>query len=199
MTIKDIDSWIAKNRFYLSRYKGQYVAITDRVIAYGDNREEVNKIAREKSKDFVLYFVHKYIDKVIILPIYFSSISVQSWRPFYDIELQNTKNEFIKDKALIDSGADISCISYKLGLNLGFQKYPQEAFMIAYGIVGEIKFLQREITIKIDNHQINIPIAWIQDEDEEQMELVIGREKVFDKFDITFKQADRKIEFNWRE
>lgn len=44
---------------------------------------------------------------------------------------------------------------------------------------------------------MNIPVAWLLEDDVEEM--IIGREIVFDMFDIEFKQADEEIIFRKRE
>jgi len=48
----------------------------------------------------------------------------------------------------------------------------------------------------IDEHEIQTPVAWLQDS--EINEIIVGREVVFDEFDIEFKQAEEKIIFKKR-
>ena len=48
----------------------------------------------------------------------------------------------------------------------------------------------------IDDHYFNAPVAWLQNNTTDVM--LLGREVVFDKFDIHFKQADEQIIFTWR-
>ena len=48
----------------------------------------------------------------------------------------------------------------------------------------------------IDEHEIQTPVAWLQDSGFN--ELIVGREVVFDEFDIEFKQAEEKIIFKKR-
>ena len=194
--MKDPAQWITKNQVLLTKYKGKYVAISDGIIASGDHLSEVNEKAKAQNKEYVLYYVPYYVNKVRVLPIHVKTISVHEWHPLYLIELLSYENEIIKQEGLIDSGADISCFPYKLGLDLGLERYPQEIPLKAFGFGGEIDYLQRQGKIIIDGHEINIPFAWIQDKDE--VELIIGRAVVFDYFDITFKQAEEKIEFYWR-
>jgi len=191
----NVASWITKNQISLLKYIGRYVAITDKVIASGMHIADVDKIAKGQNKDFVLYYVPKSINKIRILPIHIKSIAVHEWQPFYPVELLSIQNEIFKEEALIDSGADITCFHYQLGLDLGFQKYPQEMPLKACGVGGEIDFFQREGIIVIDGHKIKVPVAWIQDK--EELELIIGRAVVFDCFNITFKQSIEKIKFEW--
>jgi hypothetical protein len=57
-------------------------------------------------------------------------------------------------------------------------------------------YLTKVLQIDIDNHTLNIPVAWLLEDDVEEM--IIGREIVFDMFDIEFKQADEEIIFKKR-
>ena len=50
----------------------------------------------------------------------------------------------------------------------------------------------------IDGHSFKAPVAWIQDENC-KTEMILGREVVFDKFNIEFKQIKEKIFFYWNE
>ena len=194
--MKTPSQWITKNQVLLTKYKGKYVALSDGIIASGERLYEVDEKARAQNKEYVLYYVPHYVNKVKILPIHVKAITVHQWQPLYEIELISYDNRITRQEALIDSGADISCFPYELGQALGFHKYPQEMPLKAYGLGGDVTYIQREGKIKIDGHEIHIPVAWIQEKDE--LELIIGRAGVFDYFDITFKQADEKIEFHWR-
>ena len=196
---RDAADWISQNQLLLTKYKGKYVAITDRIIASGDCLADVVKIANEQDTEYVIYYVPKYVNMVRILPIHIKPLAINIWQPLYPIELlhvyETTKGNVIhKEEALIDSGADITCLPYDLGIYLGLEKYPQEMFLVAYGFGGEVSYFQRQIPIKIDGHKIYIPAAWIQGAD---TELIIGRAVVFDCFDITFRQHSKKIEFVW--
>ena len=64
--MKNAASWISKNQILLSKYKNQYVAITDRIIAFGDHLEEVNQKAQTQSEEYVLYYVPNYLQQVKI-------------------------------------------------------------------------------------------------------------------------------------
>ena len=49
----------------------------------------------------------------------------------------------------------------------------------------------------IDEHTFIAPVAWLQTNTGGE-QLLLGREVVFDKFNIEFKQADEQIIFTWR-
>jgi hypothetical protein len=54
----------------------------------------------------------------------------------------------------------------------------------------------RKVDAEIDGHALNVPIAWLQTD--AVVEHLLGREVVFDRFDIEFKQCDQQIIFKYR-
>ena len=50
----------------------------------------------------------------------------------------------------------------------------------------------------IDEQSFIAPVAWLQSNTGGE-QLFLGREVVFDKFNIEFRQADEQIIFTWRE
>jgi hypothetical protein len=97
---------------------------------------------------------------------------------------------------LVDSGADFSLISKELGSKLGYVKSPGETLSQAEGVGGSVNYLLRDVEIEIDSHLIVAPVAWLQAAEYE--EVILGREVVFDCFDIEFKQAEETIVFKFR-
>jgi hypothetical protein len=67
----------------------------------------------------------------------------------------------------------------------------------ADGIGGSVKYVFKNIEITIDNYTLNAPFAWVQDTN--CNDFIIGREVIFDVFDIEFKQADETIVFKKKE
>ena len=51
--------------------------------------------------------------------------------------------------------------------------------------------------VSIAGHTFKVPVAWILSEVGDTP-LLLGREVVFDLFDIKFVQAEERIEFEWR-
>ncbi|MDB9459340.1 hypothetical protein PN473_13145 [Dolichospermum circinale CS-545/17] len=66
----------------------------------------------------------------------------------------------------------------------------------------DYSFIKTELSLPqtsqciIDNYTFSAPVAWLQNED--CQEVLLGREVVFDLFDIEFKQAEEKILFKYR-
>ena len=60
------------------------------------------------------------------------------------------------------------------------------------GVVG-VRFAT--IPMKIEEHRFECTIAWAQIE---RVPFLLGRQDVFEYFDITFKQRIRKTIFTWK-
>ena len=97
---------------------------------------------------------------------------------------------------LVDSGADTTLIPRSVGKGLGFKIHEGEDIFSLGGISGAVPVVYRKLTIRLGEIELKIPVAWAMDEN---VPLLLGREVVFEKFDIEFRQAERKIIFRWRE
>lgn len=113
-------------------------------------------------------------------------------RPVAEVNFKAVNNQWLLYYLYIDSGADITLIPYSAGLDLGFrfdERYVQEIG----GIRGKIPYLPISNDVKIGNRVIHIPIAWAL---VEEVPLLLGREGVFDNFEITFQQVKNLIIFH---
>jgi hypothetical protein len=64
------------------------------------------------------------------------------------------------------------------------------------GRCRELNQLLRQIEIELDGHTFTAPVAWPQTDFCQK--ILLGREVVFDLFDLEFKQAEERIIFKWR-
>ncbi len=110
------------------------------------------------------------------------------------VQLKHQQVE-ISVSMVVDSGADFSVISHNMGKNLGFILAEAEQTLPAQGLGGTADFVLRSLTMTIDQHTFIAPVAWLQDNN--CIEEIMGREVVFDKFNIEFRQA--QIIFSWRD
>ncbi len=94
---------------------------------------------------------------------------------------------------IVDSGADFSIISLKAGQDLGYALADGEHISICQTIGGTVEYVLRQIEMTIDGYNLMVPTAWIQNNTADVM--LLGREVVFDKFNIEFRQADEEIIF----
>ena len=97
----------------------------------------------------------------------------------------------------VDSGAQVSLVSREIGDLLGFTTSVGEETEMGEGVGGEIEYVNRSLNLNIDGHTFKAPVAWILTENT-NAPLLLGREVVFDLFDIKFIQAEERIEFSWR-
>ncbi|MEO8151415.1 MAG: aspartyl protease family protein [Bacteroidia bacterium] len=189
-------NWTNNNRELLRKYKGKWIGYTKNgIIASDVSFLKMTRMAEKQTDDYISYFVSPDMDEFRFRPIRIQSLKTHEWPPEYDV-IVKLNNKKLKLKMLVDSGADISLLPLHTGLKLGFRHSPGEAILSASGIGGAISYILRNIEFIIDTHSFLAPVAWVQDNN--CTDLILGREKVFDLFDITFKQADEEIIFKWR-
>jgi len=191
--------WLNRNIQTLRKnYSNQYIAYNAKgVIAHAQDLDQVLELAQASGEKYTIYFVSRRIGAIVILPIHIRSISRHEWLPNYSIQLKHQEIE-ISATMLVDSGADFTVISYAMGKKLGFTLADSEQTLPAQGLGGMANFVLRRLTMKIDDHSFITPVAWLQDK-HCFIEEIIGREVVFDKFNIEFRQAEERIIFTWRD
>lgn len=100
----------------------------------------------------------------------------------------------IRDTFYIDSGADITLIPRSVGELIGL-KIGNDKIIDLYGISGgNISVIVKKIRIRIGEHEFSIRVAWALTE---KVPLILGRKDIFDKFNISFKEKEGIIEFEW--
>ena len=195
-----IHNWINNNKEMLRQYRGKWIAHNDtEVLASAKKGEDLMRILDEKNiEKYTLAYLHPYLftEKIRILPIRFRTVKLHEWSPFYPAKIIVDNNVSELD-VLVDSGADLCVIPLALGEKLGLTLTNLEVPLKASGIGGNVSFVLRSLGYEIDNHLIkNVPTAWVLDEDCD--DIILGREVIFDAFDIEFKQADEEIIFKYR-
>ena len=187
-------NWVNRNQEIVSKYAGKWIAINNEkgIIGYNDSLKELKRVCDAMHIPYIFYSVSRHFGKVRILPIRFKSVTTHNWQPLYPVKLINGKNE-INDLFLIDSGADCSLINKDAGELLGFRKQREDRILTANSVGGIIEYIFKMVDCVIDAHNLTIPVAWVQTEDVEDS--IIGRDVVFDYFDIEFKQRLEKIIF----
>ena len=204
MDAKAINKWRQANKRLFYQFPSEWVAFSPEkgILAHHPSRKTVSEtlLAAGYSRlDFIMEYIHPYevIRPKRILPIRIKSVKRHEWTPKYPIVLKRNDIQ-LEERMLIDSGADISVISKQTGLDLGLTIQAEDYQQSAEGVGGgTIIYLTKVIQIIIDNHTLSIPVAWLLEDEVEEM--IIGREIVFDIFDIEFKQADEEIIFRKRE
>jgi hypothetical protein len=117
------------------------------------------------------------------------------FRPVAKLYLLRSENEWIAEYFYVDSGADYTLIPYRMGRFLGLERIASGIKEIG-GIGGVIAVRFAVIPMKIEEHKFDCTLAWAQIE---QIPFLLGRENVFEYFDITFQQRKRKTIFVWQK
>ncbi|NJL51334.1 MAG: hypothetical protein HC930_02345 [Hydrococcus sp. SU_1_0] len=179
----------------LTRYKNQYVAYSaDRLIAHSENLREVLQLAESSEETFAVYLVPRHSSSIQILPIHFRAVTRHDWSPNYNVKLKHKSIE-LSTTMLVDSGAEVSLISLKVGQDLGYSLADSESTLLADTIGGTVEYVLRNVEMIIDGYNFIAPTAWLQSETGTE-QLLLGREVVFDKFNIEFRQAEERIIFH---
>lgn len=204
MDAKAINKWRQANKQLFYQFPSEWVAFSPEkgILAHNSSRKTVGEtlLAAGYSRlDFIMEYIHPY---EVVRPKRLRAIRIQSvkrheWTPKYPVILKRDGVQ-LEERMLIDSGADISVISKQTGIDLGLTVLMEDYQQEAEGVGGgTITYLTKVIQIEIDNHTLAVPVAWLLQEDFDEM--IIGREIVFDMFDIEFKQSDEEIIFKKRD
>ncbi|OCR01996.1 hypothetical protein BCD67_05350 [Oscillatoriales cyanobacterium USR001] len=193
------NDWYKANRRGLKQYRGQWIAYTNKGVISHDRDYRKMKDAIDPSLsglDYVIerIFESEFVDPVRFYPVRMRTLKSHDWQPKYEVLLKFQHT--ITVKMLVDSGAELSLITKQLGEDLGLSRTTGERINKAEGVGGSIEYLLRDIEMELDGHVFTAPVAWAQTDFCE--EILLGREVVFDLFDIEFKQADETIIFKWR-
>ncbi len=190
--------WLKMNRKKLAAYSGEWIAITTSgVIAHNKSGRLTAQVARATQLPYTLKYVHPLeISRVIrLVPVRIRSLKNNKWQPDYPVELSSSKaTEMLT--MLVDSGADITVIPKWTGEDLGLSIAEDEYIETAEGVNGTVDYVVRNLTFNLDGHIFKAPVGWILTEEVE--DILLGREVVFDLFDVEFKQKDELILFKKR-
>ena len=94
---------------------------------------------------------------------------------------------------LIDSGADTTVVTWQVGQYLGWTVAPSENPYPLGGISGSLPCYLRRAEMEIGDTRFPATVMWALSDD---LPNLLGREDVFDHFDIEFRQRERRICFH---
>lgn len=121
----------------------------------------------------------------------YSSTRGLIWRPVVDVHLKRSDGEWLLYFFYLDSGADLTLIPYRLGRFLGFKESGMPRTEIQ-GINGKVAVIMTDVLMRIAGKEFMSPVAWSQIEG---VPLLLGREGIFDQFEIVFRQEGHKVLF----
>lgn len=110
------------------------------------------------------------------------------YRPNALVEISNGTIKKPYDM-LVDSGADVSLITKKVGEELGLEIISEREIDSLKGIGGEIPVVYKYLYFIIGDYTVRAKVGWAMTND---IPLVLGREDIFDTFRVEFLQ-DKKI------
>lgn len=87
---REMLKWLNSNRQKLKNYAHQYVAYNaNGIIANSENLREVLQLAEASGELFSIYLVPGFTGSIVILPIYFRTVSTHEWSPTYQVKLKH--------------------------------------------------------------------------------------------------------------
>lgn len=120
-------------------------------------------------------------------------------RPRILVVLQG-EHASIEVPALIDSGCDVTVIPESIAKALGLDMSGEKDKLYAYRESNEViqskatfTFVGRVQRQSVTLNQVPVLIALAKDAAEEEHDITLGVEGIFDAFDITFKKSQNKI------
>ncbi len=186
----------ANHQAIRKKYQRQYIACgVSEILAAGDSYDCVEAVAIATNEPFIIDWIPTTNGGASFYWVKFYGLQKEAWEPLHPVSfIDGSKQKEVL--MIVDSGAEISLINKVLGEELGFAVARSEKIETGQGVGGEIKYVNRTIDMSIGGHHFNTPVAWVIDETD--VPLLLGREVVFDLFDIKFVQAEERIEFEWR-
>jgi hypothetical protein len=195
---REIIRWGHQHRQMLrEKHRCQFVAYSaTRMLAAGKDWDIVKSIAEAEGEPYAIKWIPTHTSEFQFFWFKFYGMARHEWEPEYLVTLSNREidNEVLM---LVDSGAELSLITLEIGKILGLQVAEREILSNGTGVGGAIQYVTREIDMTIDGHSFKAPVAWLQTNITDAP-LLLGREVVFDLFNIEFIQAEERIEFKWR-
>jgi Aspartyl protease len=193
-----ITRWRTQNdRMLRERYPYHYLACgKDELLAAGTNLKSVEEAAQATGKPYILDWIPARVGDVCFWWVKFYGIkNNEPWNPLYPVKIaHNDRHQNVY--MVVDSGSEVSLIDRELGYLLGLTLLPEEVLQTGEGVGGEIQYVNRSLNFTIDGRAFKAPVAWLISD--VAAPLLLGREVVFDLFDIKFVQAEKRIEFEWR-
>lgn len=191
-----INNWVNNNKILLQQYRGMWVAFNETgIIAFNSQLSTLRQQLEKSQQTLSFYRVPEQFGKFMFRPIHFRSVFFHDWQPLYQVQI-SFESKVIYIPMLIDSGADGSLITYETGLELGLSVAKGESRQESHGIGGgKISYVWRDLEITIDGNTITAPVAWILEGSGQ--ENIIGRQVVFDAWNIEFRQSEEKVLFHF--
>ena len=139
------------------------------------------------------FYVPSRFDKVRLLTLRLKNLITKEWLPTFPVKFFRDSVNFIEAEMLVDSGADITFINYNTGISIGFTRTLGDKIEQAEGVGGDVPHILKNIEVEIDGYRFQVEVGWCIDEDID--DLLLGRQDVFDFFNVEFRQSESRIVF----
>ena len=100
---------------------------------------------------------------------------------------------------LLDSGADMSAIDYRLAITLGLDLSGKR--IVSYGISGAVESVVSNVSIKIgkghEHYSFQIPIRILFPDSDYVAPTLLGRKGFFERFKITIEESSQKVKLTF--
>jgi hypothetical protein len=201
----NVGQWVNQHLDLVLDYRGKWVAISleNGIISANEDYDEMKKGIKKNMKDYFFWFVNENMGKgqsLMVRGIKRKVFTIKDdshdWEPLYNVTLKNGKQS-VPCLMLIDSGSDFTIIPYKTGVDLGFKADVSDLRSKGYGVAGNFTFVAKEIDCIIDDNKFKLPVGWMQEE--KNPHIILGREIIFDLFDVEFKQREELVVFKWHK
>lgn len=114
--------------------------------------------------------------------------------PYIPVILTGPKDS-VEVVALLDSGADVSVLPKGVAELLGIDLKGDKEEVV--GVGGKAEAVETNVSIVVsgahEKYAFRIKVKVILDDSDDRFPIILGRDGFFDKFDITFKENQRKI------
>eukprot|EP00755_Sulcionema_specki_P003519 Sspe_Gene.27862::Locus_12271_Transcript_1_1_Confidence_1.000_Length_1730::g.27862::m.27862 len=123
------------------------------------------------------------------------------WKPMPVVEVKKAGDpnaSWVKQRFVVDSGGWRSVVPHKLGKQMGFRRHPGEK-VHHYETVGpgHASYLNRTMELKAGSlPAVSVPVAWSTSNTARP---ALGRDGVFDMYDVTLSEAHDRITFTPRK
>ncbi len=107
------------------------------------------------------------------------------YRPIAKVGLKDANGDMFELSMLVDSGADISILSKRIGDIMGVDVEQGEA-KVFRGIVGEMMAYVHKISLFIDGEEVETRVAFALSE----VPNLLGRLDIFKNFEISFRKEE---------
>jgi len=106
-------------------------------------------------------------------------------RPIMKVGLRDANGELFELSVLVDSGADISIFSRRIGdiMEINVEQGEEKIFR---GIVGELIAYVHKVPISINDREVETRVAFALSE----VPNLLGRLDIFKNFEISFRKED---------